>query len=1005
MHIETQAGSFGISKNKADISVTTGGQRQALIRATGVMFAGLEVPTEETEGGEEESLCHRIEWIIDPVHSSSESLRNWLQQKAVSSSQDHQAILNQYCRNIIEHVQDTEGPETSTQALTFQNRLLKWIQPWDLHAVKDDFPVVEKDLLALGAPGEHIVKLGNRFIQALSGKASSPQFLLEGNLIYHLYADDGPLKRSYAHLANYIQLSRLKTPQIRILEIGTVPGKPSSVVGHLLYAEDDGTGLRARECSRFYADITTMAPLVETEFEGYDGLVEYRNLNFTQSLESQGFQTGYFDIIVAITLEQSTSDLPTTLTRLRSLMKPRGTIALVEIPKPSLKWQIISICQSSEAEQEHEASLLIASAVSPVSRRTKPVTIISCNNDDCIAGYLCSQLRSKIGNGSVTHTQLEHAVANDNIFIFLLELSQPFLQFQTSQQWQKIKEIYAQAGRVLWVTRNGALDCSDPANGLVMGFARSLRVEFPELRFITLDVDPLNTSEAQIVKYVEIIYAEKLGGEDLVPKTQLEWEFAIRNGALLVSRVLPHAVTIRFIEDSTSRYHPRVTPYDAKDRALALNIRLAGSFDTLHWADALEHSKRPGHGEIRVEMQAFSINARDVATAKGELEGNSTMLIEAVGTVSEVGEKVEEFSAGDVIYSFDPHGFATNSNIPTSRAIRVPPGMDIRTAVAVPLAYGTALHCLRDVARIQPGESIPIHSAAGAVGQATIALARYFQAGQVFVTVGGPEKSAMLQSRWGIPAANIFSSRGNTFGAGLLQRIHNHGVDIVINNLSGEAIHEGCAVLAPFGRFIEIGKRDLLSNGRLEMRSLVKTASFTTVDLTLVSEMRAHVLQDLFSPALMLINTSQVELFGPITVKSLSEIEETLRLVQSGQHVGKIVMEVTPDMSLKMQPSQPEMARLRDDASYLVVGGTGGLGKVIIRFLAKLGAKRVVTISRSGGGDAVMKEFAEEIRQKGVDLEVVQGMADTEALERIKRVAGKKVVRGVIHAATVFEVR
>ena len=169
-------------------------------------------------------------------------------------------------------------------------------------------------------------------------------------------------------------------------------------------------------------------------------------------------------------------------------------------------------------------------------------------------------------------------------------------------------------------------------------------------------------------------------------------------------------------------------------------IRSAGMFDTLYWADMPEHCRSPKPDEVRVEMQAFSMNSWDVMTARGELDGNSTFLMEGAGIVREAGQQVEGFSVGDVIYSFNPKGLATTSNIYAQRAIRIPHGMDIRTAVAVPLAYGTALHCLRDIARMQPGESILIHSAAGAVGQAAIALAKYYQAGEIFVTASSPEK-------------------------------------------------------------------------------------------------------------------------------------------------------------------------------------------------------------------------------------------------------------------------
>jgi len=1046
MCAETVVGPFGISKNKADILVSAGGNGtgQALIRAKGVIFAALDAAAQDPDDIEEESLCHYIDWIIDPFNSSSQSLRDWVQQQAVaSSSQCHRFIFDRYCQSIIKHLLCSGSSKDGAQLVGFQSRLLEWMQSQNLDPAQDVSTNMEEELLALGAPGQTMVKFGNAFTQVLKGGANSSQFLLEDNFLHRLYVEDGSLQRCYAYLANYLRLCRLKTPKMRILEIGTLPGNLSPLVGRMISIEERSTDLKAKDCSCVYADITTTAPIAQSDFEDLGGLVEYKRLDFKQSLESQGFQAGSFDIIVATTLSHSVPDLPAALIGLRSLIKPQGTLTLVEITMPSLKWDMISRCQpntflgvgatdsksrflnaaqwkdildhsgftgfsevrDSESEQEHEASLLIAPAISPVSRPTKFVTIISRNDEDRTAGYLASQIESENGHGSVVHTRLDLAIANENIFIFLLELSGPFLQYQTNEEWQKMKKLISRAGRVLWVTKNGALNCPEPANGLVTGYARSLRVEFQELRFITLDIDPLVVSESQIADDIHRIYATYLAEEMSAPKTNLEWEFAIRNGAVLVPRVFPHKITNRFIEDSTSRYHPQMTSNSAKDRALGLKIRSAGMLDTLHWTDMPEHRKSPEPDEVQVEIQVFSINSWDVMTAKGELDGNSTFLTEGAGIVKEVGQRIEGFNAGDVIYCFDPKGLATTCNIHAQRAVQIPHGMDIRTAVAVPLAYGTALHCLRDVARIQPGESILIHSAAEVVGQAAIALAKYYQAGEIFVTVGSSQEKDMLQSKWGILTANIFSSRDITFGAGILQRTQNRGVDIVLNSLTAEAVHEGCSILAPFGRFIEIGKHDILSNGRLEMKPLAKNATFTTVDMALFSEIKALALQEVFAKVLGLINTSQIQLFDPITVKPLSEIEESFRFMQLGKHVGKIVLDVATNMSLKIQPSPPKMARLREDASYLVVGGTGGLGKVIIRFLIRLGAKRIITMSRSGDGSPRMKEFSEEVRRKGIDLEVVLGsVADLDVVERIKKVSGEKVVRGVIHAATVFEV-
>ena len=105
------------------------------------------------------------------------------------------------------------------------------------------------------------------------------------------------------------------------------------------------------------------------------------------------------------------------------------------------------------------------------------------------------------------------------------------------------------------------------------------------------------------------------------------------------------------------------------------------------------------------------------------------------------------------------------------------------------------------------------------------------------------------------------------------------------------------------------------------------------------------------------------------------------------------------------QPPRPMPANLEPNASYFVVGGTGGLGRIIIRFLARLGAKRIITLSPSGNDKLTAKHLAEELQQQGVELVNVKGTAsDLQKLEKISQESGSQSVRGVIHAGTVFEV-
>ncbi len=116
-----------------------------------------------------------------------------------------------------------------------------------------------------------------------------------------------------------------------------------------------------------------------------------------------------------------------------------------------------------------------------------------------------------------------------------------------------------------------------------------------------------------------------------------------------------------------------------------------------------------------------------------------------------------------------------------------PHGMDCKTAASFPLVFCTALFPLKYVARLQKGESILVHCAAGGVGQATVMLARYIGA-EIFIMVSSREKASLVASLYNVPEDHIFSSRDTTFEPGVKRKVKGIGVDVVLNCLAGEAM-------------------------------------------------------------------------------------------------------------------------------------------------------------------------------------------------------------------------
>lgn len=106
----------------------------------------------------------------------------------------------------------------------------------------------------------------------------------------------------------------------------------------------------------------------------------------------------------------------------------------------------------------------------------------------------------------------------------------------------------------------------------------------------------------------------------------------------------------------------------------------------------------------------------------------------------------------------------------------------------------------------------------------------------VFCTVGSEEKVDFLMSNFKIPRNRIFNSRDSSFVDGIMHETGGKGIDVILNSLSGQLLHATWACVAEFGTLVEIGKRDLIGRGKLDMEPFLKNRSYCCVDMDRVWE-------------------------------------------------------------------------------------------------------------------------------------------------------------------------
>ncbi len=217
-------------------------------------------------------------------------------------------------------------------------------------------------------------------------------------------------------------------------------------------------------------------------------------------------------------------------------------------------------------------------------------------------------------------------------------------------------------------------------------------------------------------------------------------------------------------------------------------------------------SPQPGPGQLVVQMKAAGVNFPDVLIIQGKYQYKPEMPFspgaEAAGFVTAVGAGVTGFSVGDAVAAVMTYGaFAEEVVIEAARAIKLPPGFDMKVAAGFGLTYGTSYHALKDRAQIRPGETLLVLGAAGGVGLAAVELGALMGA-RVIAAASSDEKLETCK-RFG--AEYTINYAKDDLREALRKIVGNNGVDVVYDPVGDKYAEPAVRSLAWGGRFLVIG--------------------------------------------------------------------------------------------------------------------------------------------------------------------------------------------------------
>src|SRR5438552_6764919 len=192
------------------------------------------------------------------------------------------------------------------------------------------------------------------------------------------------------------------------------------------------------------------------------------------------------------------------------------------------------------------------------------------------------------------------------------------------------------------------------------------------------------------------------------------------------------------------------------------------------------------------------------------------------------------------------------------------------------------------------------------------------------------------------------------------------GVDVVLNSLAGESIQKSLACLSSYGRFIEIGKRDIYQNSKLGLRPFKNNLSYFAIDLAKMMHDRPDLIHEMLAQIVQLFDLLYLH---PLPYKAypLGNVTDAFRDMAQAKHIGKIVVPVS-GTDVAVEPETQTVFSLQDNATYLITGGLGGFGLAVARWMADKGARYIVLLGRSGTSTEEARSTINSLRRRGVGV-------------------------------------
>ncbi|KAF2816383.1 uncharacterized protein BDZ99DRAFT_542807 [Mytilinidion resinicola] len=886
-----------------------------------------------------------------------------------------------------------------------------------------------KKVESFGPEGKLIVRLSRVLLPIMRGEVDPLQVLFSDETLPDYYRCENPPPEVQNGIQKYVDWMAHMNPHMKVLEIGAGTGGMTKVVldalgGKIAELGDEEYGEEARFSEYMFTDISPAFFGAAKKNFGRDGFL-CKTLDIDREPRDQGFEVGSYDLVVASNVLHATRCLSTTLNNTRKLLKPGGKLILVEGISPNLmrtsfifgllhgwwlstesfrewgplvpanKWDELlrknrftgtdlvidgadpASCLSSAIISDACPDQLVngekASKPSLVILRTEASTL-----QDSIASSI-QDLAEKAGlQVTITSADSPHGISGSTC-LFLQTMDRFSFQNPVEKEFDNLKKVFRDVEELLWVTQRSSSNTDTLEQDAIIGLSRSILSESEGLRTVTLALEDVKNVQ-RVSQHAWTVLHNYFRTTPAVLTRGYSEEIAEINGSLCVSRLLPAKNLQLHIEsketplgfDLDTSYNPIVGDDDVEIETKAIGIQSGGS--SINWAQI----------------------------------SRSPIGREYAGVVTQVGRNAKQlFQIGAKVLALSNTGKVRSRNrFPAYLTHKILDGIDFEEAVAMPFSLIAAYDTLTNCARLRKGESVLVHDGSSALGQAAIQLA-VLAGADVFVTVATEQEVNLVYDLCRIPVSHIFCRKASTYSKDIRRLTGGCGVDLVFSSLDSEGLRTSWECVASYGRVVEVGSpnEDASSVGSLPVpKDLKKNVFFARVDLIDLFQDRERITR-VFSTVMDMIEKKKIVSLGHPNVYSASQFIDGFQDVDSRMSSCKVVVSFNSENDASTLIASKNLP-FDAQATYLITGGLGGLGRSIVKWMVSEGARNLILLSRQGGESENSKSFVDSLKASGISVFAPKcDISDEEVVREVLQQAQERMapIKGCIQASMVLK--